>query len=211
MLTLYSTALSANGRKVLAASRQLELDIEVRLVNVYRGEGRQAGYLAINPTGKIPTLVDGDFTLYESNAILLYLSEAHGNFRLWSRDARLRGRTVRWLFWESAHWQPALAALLSACVGHRLLPNLVAAPTADPDWSAATLAPLMNVLEATLSASSFLAGDDLSLADFAVAGMTTYFAVAGFPFEKYPAFNDWYRRIETLDAWRATRDPLWSA
>jgi glutathione S-transferase len=211
MLTLYSTALSANGRKVLAVSRHLELDIDVRVVNVYRGEGRHAGYLAINPTGKIPSLVDGDFTLYESNAILLYLSEAHGNFRLWSRDPKLRGRMARWLFWESAHWQPALAALLSACVGHRLLPNLVAAPAAQPDWNAPTFSPLLNMLEATLSASSFLVDDELSIADFAVAGMTTYFAAADFPFKKYPAFDAWYRRIESLDAWRATREPLWSA
>ncbi|HXB00570.1 MAG TPA: glutathione S-transferase family protein [Steroidobacteraceae bacterium] len=211
MLTLYSTALSANGRKVLAVSRHLELDIDVRVVNVYRGEGRHAGYLAINPTGKIPSLVDGDFTLYESNAILLYLSEAHGNFRLWSRDPKLRGRMARWLFWESAHWQPALAALLSACVGHRLLPNLVAAPAAQPDWNAPTLAPLLNMLEATLSASSCLVDDELSIADFAVAGMTTYFVAADFPFKKYPAFDAWYRRIESLDAWRATREPLWSA
>ena len=211
MLTLYSTALSANGRKVLAVSRHLELDIDVRVVNVYRGEGRHAGYLAINPTGKIPSLVDGDFTLYESNAILLYLSEAHGNFRLWSRDPKLRGRMARWLFWESAHWQPALAALLSACVGHRLLPNLVAAPAAQPDWNAPTLAPLLNNLEATLSTSSFLVDDELSIADFAVAGMTTYFAAADFPFNKYPAFDAWYRRIESLDAWHATREPLWSA
>jgi glutathione S-transferase len=211
MLTLYGTALSANGRKVLAVSRHLELDVDVRLVNVYRGEGRQAEYLAINPAGKIPALVDGDFTLFESNAILLYLSEAHGNFRLWSEDPKLRARIARWLFWESAHWQPTLAGLLSACVGHRLLPNLVPAPAAEPDWNAAALAPLMGVLDTTLSASSFLAGEELSIADFAVAGMTTYFAVAGFPFEKYPAFNDWYRRIDMLDAWRATREPLWAA
>jgi glutathione S-transferase len=67
------------------------------------------------------------------------------------------------------------------------------------------------MLEATLSASSFLVDDELSIADFAVAGMTTYFAAADFPFKKYPAFDAWYRRIESLDAWRATREPLWSA
>jgi glutathione S-transferase len=209
MLTLYSTALSANGRKVLAVSRHLELDIEVREVNVYRGEGRRAEYLAVNPSGKIPTLVDGDFTLFESNAIMLYLSEAHGDYRLWSRDPKQRGRIARWLFWESAQWQPALAALLSACVGHRLLPKAVPPPAAAPDWNSAAFAPLMSVLEATLSASSFLVGDELSIADFAVAGMTTYFAIADFPFKKYPAFDDWYRRIGVLDAWRATQDPLW--
>jgi glutathione S-transferase len=209
MLTVYSTALSANGRKVLAVGRHLELDIDVRPVNVYRGEGRHAEYLAINPTGKIPALVDGELTLFESNAILMYLCEAHAGFRLWSRDPKPRGRIARWLFWESAHWQPTLAMLLSACVGHRLRPDL-APPAAAPDWNAAALAPLLKVLEATLGASPFLAGDEISIADFAVAGMTTYFPVAHFPFETYPAFNGWYRRIEMLDAWRATREPLWT-
>jgi glutathione S-transferase len=209
MLTLYSTALSANGRKVLAVGRHLELNIDVRQVNVYRGEGRDAGYLAINPTGKIPTLVDGDLTLCESNAILLYLCEAHGDFRLWSLDPKLRGRMARWLFWESAHWQPTLGSLLSACVGHRVRPDLVPPPATEPDWNAAALAPLIKLLEATLSASCFLVGDELSIADFAVAGMTTYFAVADFPFDQYPAFNEWYRRMGMLDAWRATRLPLW--
>ena len=88
MFTLYTTPLSANGRKVLAVSHHLGLTPEIRLVNVYRGEGRSAKYLAINPSGKIPTLVDGEFTLYESNAILQYLSEAHGEYRLWSREPR---------------------------------------------------------------------------------------------------------------------------
>ncbi|MGO9935600.1 MAG: glutathione S-transferase family protein [Steroidobacteraceae bacterium] len=211
MPTLYSTALSANGRKVLAVSRQLALDIDIRLVNVYRGEGRHAEYLAINPTGKIPTLVDGDLKLYESNAILLYLCEAHGDYRLWSRHPKPRGRIARWLFWESAHWQPTLAVLLSPCVGHRLLPNLVPPPAAGPAWDADQLAPLMAALETALGASAFLAGDEITIADFAVAGMTTYFGVAGFPFERYPAFDRWYRQIEMLDAWRGTREPLWSA
>lgn len=211
MLTLYSTTLSANGRKVLAVGRQLELDIDVRLVNVYRGEGRAPGYLAINPTGKIPTLVDGDLTLVESNAILQYLCEAHGDFRLWSREPKLRGRIARWLFWESAHWQPTLAPLLSPCVGHRLLPNLVPPPAAGPDWDADALSPLMAALGTALSASRFLVGDEITIADFAVAGMVTYFPVARFPFEKYPAFAAWYRRIEMLEAWRATQEPLFTA
>ncbi|HWW29913.1 MAG TPA: glutathione S-transferase family protein [Steroidobacteraceae bacterium] len=211
MLTLYSTTLSANGRKVLAVGRQLELDIDVRLVNVYRGEGRAPGYLAINPTGKIPTLVDEDLTLVESNAILQYLCEAHGDFRLWSREPKLRGRIARWLFWESAHWQPTLAPLLSPCVGHRLLPNLVPPPAAGPDWDADALSPLMAALGTALSASRFLVGDEITIADFAVAGMVTYFPVARFPFEKYPAFAAWYRRIEMLEAWRATQEPLFTA
>ena len=210
MLTIYSTPLSANGRKVLAVSRELKLDAVIRLINVYRGEGRSADYLAINPTGKIPTLVDGDLILYESNAILPYLCEAHGNYCLWSRDLQARARIMRWLFWESAHWQPTLTQILSSCVGHRLLPKVVPHPGADPDWGAAELQGLLKVITTTLDSSAFLAGDHLTIADFAVAGMVTYFPVAGFRFESHLRFRDWYRCIEATDGWRATQDPLWA-
>ena len=88
MLKIYATPLSANGRKVLAVSRHLGLNADIHEVNVYRGEGRTPQYLAINPSGKIPTLIDGEFVLTESNAILLYLAEAHGANRLWSRDRK---------------------------------------------------------------------------------------------------------------------------
>jgi glutathione S-transferase len=210
MLTLYSTPMSANGRKVLAVSRQLELQPDIRLVNVYRGEGRTAEYLAINPTGKIPTLVDGDLTLYESNAILQYLCEAHGEFRLWSRDSKVRARIARWLYWESAHWQPMLTRILSPCVGHRLLPDVVPRPLTSPDWDAAEVRSLLGVLNAALNDSSFLVGEEVSIADFAVAGMVTYFPVAGFPYERHPRFMAWCARIQGLDGWRATQDSLWS-
>jgi glutathione S-transferase len=210
MLTLYATPLSANGRKVLAVAHQLELEADIRMVNVYRGEGRTAQYLAINPSGKIPTLVDGDLTVYESNAILQYLSEAHGDFRLWSRDPKARARIARWLYWESGHWQPTLTALLAPCVGHRLLPEVVPRPAVNPDWDAAELRPLLGTLSTALNTSAFLVGDEVTIADFAVAGMMTYFRTAGFPFKEHPRVMDWYSRIEMLDGWRATQDSLWS-
>jgi glutathione S-transferase len=210
MLKIYATPLSANGRKVLAVSRHLELNPEIHDVNVYRGEGRDPQYLAINPSGKIPTLVDGEFVLTESNAILLYLAEAYGANRLWSSDSKQRGRIAQWLFWESAHWQPTLIAFLSGLVGHRLLPERIPRPQHAPDWSSAAVQPVLNTLEAGLSANAFLAGAQATIADFAVAGMTTYFRVADFPFERFAKIADWYARIESFDSWRGTESPLWS-
>jgi glutathione S-transferase len=210
MLKIYATPLSANGRKVLAVSRHLELNPEIHEVNVYRGEGRDPQYLAINPSGKIPTLVDGEFVLTESNAILLYLAEAYGANRLWSSDSKQRGRIAQWLFWESAHWQPTLIAFLSGLVGHRLLPERIPRPQHAPDWSSAAVQPVLNTLEAGLSANAFLAGAQATIADIAVAGMTTYFRVADFPFERFPKIADWYARIESLESWRGTESPLWS-
>jgi glutathione S-transferase len=207
---IYATPLSANGRKVLAVSRQLGLNPEIHLVNVYRGEGRRAEYLAINPSGKIPTLVDGDFILFESNAILMYLAERYGGGRLWSVDAPSRSRIAQWLFWESAHWQPTLSAALSEWVGHRLLPERIPQPLSAPDWNGALLQPLLGTLDRAARTGAFLTGSDLTIADFSVAGMMTYFRFAKFPFDEFPGISSWYGRIEALESWRATESPLWA-
>ncbi len=209
-LKIYATPLSANGRKVLAVSRHLGLNLEIHEVNVYRGEGRTLQYLAINPAGKIPTLVDDEFVLSESNAILLYLAEAHGANRLWSSESKQRSRIAQWLFWEAAHWQPVLIAFLSELVGHRLLPERIPAPKHSPDWSGALVQPVLKTLEAALSAEAFLGGAEVSIADFAVAGMTTYFRAAAFPFQRFPKIADWCRRIESFESWRGTLAPLWA-
>jgi glutathione S-transferase len=208
---IYATPLSANGRKVLAVCRQLGLDAEVHLVDVYNGEGRTPEYLAINPSGKIPTLIDGAFTLFESNAILIYLAEAHGGCRLWSEDAQMRGRIAQWLFWESSHWQPTLSAVLAEWVGHRLLPQRIARPRAAPDWSGSAIQALLATLEAALGSKRFLTGSELTIADFSVAGMTTYFSSTGFPSAGFPAISRWYGEMEALDSWRATASGLWAA
>jgi glutathione S-transferase len=210
MLRIYATPLSANGRKVLAVSRQLELHAEVHLIDVYQGEGRTPEYLEINPSGKIPALVDGEFKLFESNAILMYLAEAHGRCRLWSDEAQARSGIAQWLFWESAHWQPILSAVLAEWVGHRLLPQRIARPRAAPDWSSAALQPLLKTLEETLGSRRFLTGPELTIADFSVAGMTTYFKANGFPFQDFPAVSRWYAHLHELDSWRATESPLWA-
>lgn len=211
MFTLYTTPLSANGRKVLAASQHLGLDAEIRLVNVYCGEGRAPEYLAVNPTGRIPFLVEGDFTLSESNAILQYLAETHGSFRLSSKEARARAAIASWLFWESAHWQPALIPVLSAFVGHALRPETVPAPTGPPAWQDAALQPLLQRLDRHLRDHPYLALDALTIADFAVGGMMTYFRAATFPFAAFPHLAAWYDRLESLDAWQRTEVPLWKA
>lgn len=210
MLKVYATPLSANGRKVLAVCRQLKLNPEIHEVNVYRGEGRSAQYLAINSSGKIPALIDGEFMLAESNAILLYLAEAHGGDQCWSSDAKQRGRIAQWLFWESAHWQPTLIAFLSEVVGHRLLPERVPRPHA-PDWSSALVQPILKTLETALGSAAFLTGPAVTIADFSVAGMTTYFKAAAFPFQSFPKISGWYARIEALESWRGTLSPVWAA
>ena len=210
MFTLYTTPRSANGRKVLALSHHLGLNPDVQLVDVYSGQGQTPEYLAINPAGKVPCLVQDNFTLTESNAILQYISEAHGGFGLYSQAAKERAAITSWLFWESAHWQPALVTVLSAVVGHKLLPQIVPKPPAGPAWDDETLRPLLARLELHFRDNPFLALGRLTIADFSLGGMMTYFRAAGFPFDEFPQLADWYGRVESIEAWQKTEDPLWA-
>jgi glutathione S-transferase len=209
MVTLYTTPLSANGRKVLAVSHHLGLDPEIKLINVYKGEGRTAEYLAINPSGKIPTLVDGDLVLWESNAILQYLSEAHGDFRLWSRDPKQRADIARWLFWESSQWQPTFIPVLAPFVGQLLLPQAAGSAPIEVNWSDERLQALAAFLDAHLRGRDFITGEQITLADFSVGAMMMYVRPARFPFDAFPGIAAWYTRVEGTEAWRASAAGPW--
>ena len=209
MLTIFSTPLSANGRKVLAVCNYLLLKPEIRIIDVYSGEGQSADYLAINPTGKIPFLIEDGFTLSESNAILQYLSEAHGDSKMFAKTPAERAAVSSWLFWESAHWQPVLAAVLAPFVRHKLRPSDKLAPPDLPYWEDSALQPLLQRLEGRLDGHAFLALEEITIADFSVAGMMTYFKSAEFPFETYPNLHRWYSDLNSIDAWRTTGTELW--
>ena len=207
--TLYTSNLSANGRKVLAVSQHLGLMPEVNEVNVYEGEGSAETYRTLNPFGKIPTLVHDDFVLWESNAIIQYIDDAFGESRLSGDTPRARADVARWLFWEAAHWQPAITTVLAAHVGHVLLPQYVPVPTQTPEWDYDGFLPLIHVLEAHLADRTYLVDNTLTLADFSVAAMMTYFQVGQFPFIRYPAVTRWYESLSSLAAWQQTAVKLW--
>ncbi len=209
--TLFATPLSANARKPLAVAYHLGVAFELREVDVYQGEGRAPEFLRVNPAGKVPVLIDGDLVLTESNAIIEYLAERYGGGRLHSSLPARRAIISSWMFWEAAHWQPVLTRILSAHVGHALRPDLVATPADPPPWDNPELAPLLDRIGGALRQHAFLAGDELTLADFSVAGLVTYFRRCDFPFDAHPLLHAWYRRIEDLPSWRRSATELWSS
>jgi glutathione S-transferase len=210
MVTLYTTPLSANGRKTLAVCLRLGLDPKVMLINVYKGEGRAADYLTVNPQGKVPSLVDGSLMLWESNAIMQYLAEAYGDYQLWSKDPKRRADLSRWLFWESSHWQPTLTEVMRPVVAQKL--GLApASPKARANWSDPQFQNVAGLLDVQLSDRPFIGGAELTIADFALAGMMTYARACEFPFDVYPNIAKWYARIEALPAWQQTASAPWAA
>src|SRR5947208_10193834 len=92
---------SPNPQKVTFALLELGLDCEKIPVDLAKGEQREPTFLAVNPAGRVPVLVDGDVTLRESHAILAHLGETTG--RLWPATAAGRAQALQWLFFLSQH------------------------------------------------------------------------------------------------------------
>ncbi len=160
MIVLY-TAPTPNGWKVSIALEELGLPYEVRVVNLLAGEQKSAEYLKLNPNGKIPTIVDrdeGDFVVFESGAILLYLAEKTG--RLIPADRKGRSRVVQWLMFQMAGIGPMMG---QANVFYRYFPERI--PLVISRYQNESRR-LFEVLDRRLAESEWLAGD-YSIADIA--------------------------------------------
>jgi glutathione S-transferase len=111
-MKLYDSAFSSNCRKVRIAAAELEIPLEMVPVDLFAGAARTAGYLALNPMGKVPALVDDGFVLWESTAICEYLASKRPERGLAPVDPRGRADMWRWLSWYSAHVQPWMVTLV---------------------------------------------------------------------------------------------------
>ncbi len=205
-MKLYGFPPSPNTRKVLATATALGLRLDLVLVDLKAGDQRKAEYLALNPCGRTPTLVDGDFVLWESNAIMQYLAGMQPG-RLWPSDIRARAEIARWQSWQLAHWDEGTARLIR----ERMLKKLLGFGETDPaevERGEKAFHRDAGVLEGWLAKRRYLAGDAPTLADFAVAAPMEFAAQAEFPLDAYPNVREWYGRIDALPAWQESRPRL---
>lgn len=206
-MKLYGFPPSPNTWKVRAVAVHLGIPLELELVDLTKP--RTAAYLTINPTGRTPTLVDDNFTLSESNAIMQYLASQKAN-SLWPNDARTRADITRWQCWQLAHWGS------DACVPlifNRLVKKVL--NLGPPDQAAVAKATEVfnreaKMLDAHLAKQPYLVGEELTLADFSVAANLLFAKEAELPVEPYRRLQDWFGRVSTLPCWRGTA-PQWPA
>lgn len=200
-MKLYGFPPSPNTWKVRAVAAHLGLPIEFELVDLTKP--RVPDYLALNPTGRTPTLVDGDFVLWESNAIMQYLASRAPN-ALWPDDARGRADIARWQSWQLMHWSKEACQPLTF---QRLVKKILnLGPPDDAEVARGTEAfhREARVPDAHLSKHPYLVGDKLTLADFAVAAPLFYSKEAEMPVAPYAHLRDWFARVSALPAWRDT-------
>jgi glutathione S-transferase len=149
------------------------------------------------------SLVDGDFTLWESNAILQYAADKHQAFAYYPREPKLRADIHRWQLWESAHWYPSCYVYLVENLVKpfmKIETDAAAIEREAPNWHK-----LAGILEQRLSNQRWVCGKDLTLADIAVAAPMHLHPYQKLPLETYPSLRRWMTEdIEQLPCWKET-------
>jgi glutathione S-transferase len=201
-MKLYGFPPSPNTWRVRAAAHQMGIPLELEFVDLTKGAQRKPEYLALNPTGRTPTLVDGDFVLWESTAIMNYLGSKKKT-PLWPEDARTRADIARWQSWNQQHWSRGTNTLVFENLIKKVMnlgapdPKAVAQGTEFFHQEAA-------VLDSHLGRHPYLVNDTLTLADFAVAAQLVHAERAQMPLEKYGNIRRWFGAQMALPAWKET-------
>ena len=160
---------------------ELGVSYELIVLDLQNNEQRQPEYLAINPMGKVPALVDGEFKLWESGAILLYIAEIYGNL---SDSPTERARSNQWILFANATLGPGLFVEASR---ERELPRL------------------MQPLNQILQTHAFLMGAEFTVADVAVGSMLSYSTIIlKLDLSAYPAVVDYIKRLAERPAFQKT-------
>ena len=204
-MKLYQHDQSPNCLRVRAVA--FELGIELEFVEVdLRTASKNSELLALNPNGKVPVLVDGDFALWESRAINAYLASLRPERNLYPNRARARALIDQWSLWQAIHLGPAMQKVAFERLAK---PRWGLGPTDEAAAEAGHKESLrfLPVLESQLAKRSWIV-DELSLADFATASTFMYREPAGISLADFPAVAAWIGRVEALASWQRPTAPL---
>ena len=188
MLKIYGSVMSRASRNIWAAE-ECKAPYELVSLDFRKGEHKQPGYLAINPAGKMPSIVDGDVVMAESLAINMFIAQKYGQGSLWPADEKSQAKCMQWTLWAAAELEPVAYGRLREVLfkkeeerDHKLLADL-----------AEKGKPIVGVLDAVLQSSAFICGASFSLADLNVACVMEYMVRSNFDLSPWPKTAAWYK------------------
>lgn len=194
-IKIYGDAGSGSLRRVTSAAAIMGISIERVNIDLFKGESHTPEFLALNPHGLSPVLVDEDVVLYEASAINLYLAEKAGG-KLLGATPKQRLEVLQWMFWSGEQWRVFSTLVFDETIGKRFMgkpadENIVAMAFAKIRAAAA-------VLDARLAEQSFIVGDQLSLADIDIAAPFSQNERTKVPFDEFPNLVAWQQRLLEL-------------
>lgn len=202
-MKLYMNSISPNVRRVRLVAAVLGIDLEEKAIDFAKGEHKHAEYLALNANGAVPTLVDGDFVLTESRAIMQYLASTKPDSGLLPADEKARAEVTRWQFWDSSHFSPQLGMVFF----EKVVRPMIGAGDPDArriDEALANFRRFGAVLDQHLAGRTHVVGASLTIADLTLASSMMYAKRTEVSLSELPNVEAWFSRISELDAWQKT-------
>ena len=195
MIDLYTWG-TPNGRKISIALEEMGLPYRAHAVNIMKDEQFAPDFLAISPNNKIPAIIDRDEgrSVFETDAILLYLSEKTGKFM--PSDPAGRVAVWEWLMWQMGGFGPMLGQ-----THHFLKFNPGKAPYAEERFAGETQR-LYGVLDRRLAENAFVAGDEMTIADFAIWPWASRYEWQRIDMNDHPNVKRWYCDLAGREAFR---------
>jgi glutathione S-transferase len=198
MLVIWGRNNSINVQKVLWCCE--ELGLAYRRIDAGGPFGRTAepDYLAMNPTGKVPTIVDDGFSLWESNAIVRYLAQRHSEGAFWPTAAQTRARADQWMDWQATVWsdfRPAFIGLLRTPEDqqdHARIRSAIAATARH-----------LALLDTHLAANRYVVGSDFSMGDVPLGATVNRWFRMAIERPPLPHLQAWYEQLLARPAYAA--------
>lgn len=192
MLKLWGRVNSINVQKVLWTLNELKVPYERTDAGLQFGVVNEPFYRRMNPNGRVPTIDDDGFILWESNAIVRYLSGKHGAGTLWPNDPRERADSDRWMDWASITIGPPL---------HPVFWGLIRTPAEKRDRQAieeATkkLNAVFEILERILEGRAYVAGSALTMGDIPVGVYVYRWSALPIDRPRLPQVEAYYKRLQ---------------
>ena len=196
MLKIWGRNTSSNVQKVMWAIGELGLEHERVDIGGKFGGNKEPTYLALNPDGLVPTLQDGDLTLWESNAIVRYLAARYGAGKLEPADWKSRALASQWMDWQLSVVGPAISGAFW---------GLIRTPPEQRDQAAiatsqAKTTEAMKMFDAALAKGPYAAGAAFSMGDIPVGIMAYRFRQLVPDRPALPNFERWYKDIAARPA-----------
>ena len=200
-MQLYVFPPSPNSLRCQVVANQLGIELELISLDLAGGAQMSDEFIALNPNHKIPTLVDGDFVLWESTAIMIYLCHKIPGSSLIPEDIRERSQAVQWMSWNTAHWGPTCGIFTFENMVKKIL-NIGEPDPAQLARGQEEFARFGKVLNDHLKGRDTLVGSSVTLADHTVASWLVHAGGAGLPLEDYAEITRWSGEILGSAAWQ---------
>ncbi|MCF6775648.1 glutathione S-transferase family protein [Thiotrichales bacterium 19X7-9] len=193
MIKLYGFNLSFPTNKVRFALNLFNLEYEFVALNPWKGEHKSEAHIKRHPAGKVPVIEDGDFTLFESNAIVRYLAEKVHNTNYYPSDLQQQALVNQWLDFAAAH----IGTNVSKVLFNRYFADKIGieVDSRSMEEGHQFLTNHLPILEAQLTNNTYIAGNHMTIADIGLLASLDPVDLIDIDLNQYPHLNNWRKQL----------------